>query len=399
MNQTLARKMSAPVVIIGGGIMGCATAYYLARRGVKAVVLEKTHVAAAASGRNAGGVRAHCRDRRERPLALASIALWQQLEAELAIPIGYQQTGNLRLAATAERLQQLATEGQEEATDGLAVEMWDQQRLRREAPYLGAGFIGGKYCPTDGTADPVRTTTAFAWAAQQLGATILPQTEATAIQQQAGQVTAVVARQPIGDLSIETEQVLHAAGPWSANLAATLGIQLPLRPIRLTIGATAPVQPLFRPFLSAHDLGIAARPTNNGQIYVSGFGESEPTFSTTVPAAAVAELRAIDRLVPALAGVPFVHAWSGLLNVTPDEVPIIDSVANVKGYLIATGFSGHGFCLGPIIGKLMAEWLVDGQPSLDLTPFRLDRFSPAQLQGKSTGPSSVIAGRLQLRAG
>lgn len=394
MSQNLQYKLSVPIVIIGGGIMGCATAYYLAKRGIKALVLEKSTVAAAASGRNAGGVRAQCRDRRERALALASIPLWQALEEELGIPVGYRQDGNIRLASTPERMAQLRDEGEEELADGLVVELWDEATLRQRAPYLGDGFVGAKYCPIDGVADPVRATTAFAWAAQELGAIILSSVEAVEILRQGGQITGVVAQSSVGALEIETPIVLHAAGPWSASLAKSIGINIPLRPIRLAIGATAPVTPPFQSFLSSHDLGIAARPTLNGQIYVSGFGDSIPTFSTDVTGQALADFRAIDQMVPVLAGVPFVQAWAGILNVTPDELPILGPVAELAGYFVATGFSGHGFCLGPIVGKLMAEWIVEGEPLMNLDAFRLGRFTKAQLAWQETTASSVIAGQL-----
>lgn len=388
------RKLSSPVVIIGGGIMGCAAAYYLAKMGIQATLLEKATVAWAASGRSAGGVRAQCRDPRERAIAMASVRLWEGLEAELGIPVDYRQDGNLRLASNPDRLMQLHEEAGEELADGLQVEMWDVETLRHNAPYLAPSFVGAKYCPTDGIADPTRTTTAFAWAAQQRGATIITNTEVQEITTQDGQITGVLAQQPYGTLEIETPLVLHAGGVWSGALAAQLDLQVPLRPIRLAIGATAPVPPLFRTFLSAHDLGIAARPIASGQILVSGFGDPNSTFDAAVTPEAFADLHVVDQMVPELANVPIVHAWSGLLNVTPDEAPIIGSVAGLQGYLLATGFSGHGFCLGPIMGKLLAEWLVEGEPSMSLETFRLDRFTPAQLAWEDTGASSVIAGML-----
>ena len=395
MNNSLnERRITAPVVIIGGGIMGCATAYYLAKCGVKAVLLEKSTIATEASGRNAGGVRAQCRDRRERTLAMASIDLWQGLEAELGMGVEYGQAGNIRLASSEERLAQLVEEGEEELADGLQVELWDRDTLRQRAPYLGSGFVGAKYCALDGMANPTRATAAFAWAAQQHGATVLTNTEVAEIVVEAGQISAVRARQQYGDLLIDTSQVLHAAGPWTAALSRDLGITIPLRPIRLAIGATAPVADPFPSFLSSHDLGIAARPTPNGQIYVSGFGDPEPTFSKDVSANALADLRAIDEMVPAYRGISFVHAWAGLLNVTPDEAPVLGAVDGLDGYLLATGFSGHGFCLGPIMGKLMAEWIVEGKPSIALEDFRLSRFTEAQLAWEETAGSSVIAGQL-----
>lgn len=390
----LTNTFSTSVVIIGGGIVGCATAYHLAKRGIQTVVLEKSTVAAEASGRNAGGVRAQCRDRRERKLAMMSLDLWHGLADELGMSVEYVRTGNIRLATTDERLARLQEEGEQELADGLFIELWNREQLRRRASYLGDDFVGAKYCPVDGTANPVRSTMAFAWAARQRGAVILTQTEAVEVLVGSGTVSGVIAQQTNGLLTIEAPAVLNAAGPWSAALSQPLHSEIPLRSIRLAIGATPPVPALFQEFLSSHDMGIAVRPLPNGQIYVSGFGDPTPTFSTEVSKQQLADLRAIDQMIPALAGVPIIQAWAGLLDVTPDEVPILGPAPGLEGYWLATGFSGHGFCLGPITGKLMAEWITEGEPSVDLRAFSPARFGDPKGAWEAKAGSSVIAGKL-----
>jgi len=385
---------TAPIVIIGGGIMGCATAYNLARRGVTALVLDKSAVAAEGSGLNAGGVRAQCRDRRERPLALASVALWPQLADLLDADVEYARSGNIRLASTEERLARLQAEGEEEQADGLAVELWDRDTLYRRAPYLGDGFVGAKYCATDGVAHPIRTTRAFAHAALRHGAQIRAHTAVTAIHARDGAITGVTARHRGETWHIETPLVLHAAGPWTPQLAEPLGVDVPVRSIRLPMAATEPITPPFAPFLSSHDRGVAARPTPRGEILVSGFGDPNPTFAKHVTDADVATLRRVEQMVPALRGIPFARTWAGLLDVTSDEVPITGPVDGVTGYWLATGWSGHGFCLGPIMGQLLAEWIIDGAPSLDLNAFHLSRFADPQRAWEMAEGSSVIADRL-----
>ena len=386
----------SPVVVIGGGIMGCATAYYLGQRGIKALVLEKSTVASAGSGRSAGGVRAQCRDTRERALAIASIDLWQTLAADLDADIEYEQSGNIRLAANAARLAQLAAEAEAERADGLTVEMWARDELYQHAPYLGNGFIGGKYCPIDGIANPGATTRAFADAARRLGASIWTQTEVTSIGVVDGQVTHVRVQRAGQAQVIETPRVLHAAGPWTPALARTVGLEIPIRPVCLPMAATVPVGALFREFLSAHDVGVTARPApgNRGQFYISGFADAEPTFVQEVTDEHLRGLRRVEEMIPALAGVPFERTWAGLLDITPDEAPILGPVAGIDGYWLACGFSGHGFCLGPIMGKLLSEWLLDGTPSIPLSDFLLRRFSNGEAAWANHSASSVIAGRL-----
>jgi sarcosine oxidase subunit beta len=395
MSQTQHR--SAPIVIIGGGIVGCASAYYLAQRGIRAIILEQTGIAAEGSGRNAGGVRAQCRDPRERALAMASIRLWKGLADELGADIEYRQGGNIRLAATEERLQRLANEGEAEQADGLAVEMWDRDVLRRRAPFLSHRFVGAKVCPTDGHANPILTTWAFAWAAQRTGAIILTRTKAVDIVVRGQAVTQVIAQslRTGSQIAIETPRVLHAGGPWTGVLSNALGVPVPIKPIRLIMAVTERMPPMFREFLSAHDLEVTARQASSGHVHLSGFGEPQPTFDKQVaPGPLTALHRAID-MVPALASAQLLRTWTGLLDVTPDEIPLIGPLPGIDGYLMAAGFSGHGFCLGPIMGKLLAEWLADGQPSMSLDAFRPDRFAdPEQAWRKGTG-SSVISGQLE----
>jgi sarcosine oxidase subunit beta len=370
------RKLGAEVVIVGGGIVGCAAAYYLARRGRKVILLEKSVIGGEASGRNGGGVRAQCRDRRERPLAIASVKLWVRLEAELGFDVEYVQGGNIRMATNEERMAMLRIEGEEEAADGLAVEMWDAEELRRRAPYLSDVFIGAKYCPTDGTANPILASRAFGWAARRAGVTLLTRTEAVNIGTQSGRVTFVTGRDRDGDILVEAPWVIHAGGPWTPQLSRTLGVAVPIEPARSVVAITQRMPFLFREFISSHDLGAYCRQAREGHVHIGGVGTPGKTFDQTMPAPSVAQLaQGAARIVPALRGANILRTWAGTLEMTPDKVPIIDLVDGVRGYILASGFSGHGFCLGPIAGKLLSEMIVDGAPSLPLHAFRLARFA------------------------
>lgn len=381
----MSRRLGAEVVIVGGGIVGCATAYYLARRGKKVVLLEKSVIGGEASGRNGGGVRAQCRDRRERPLAMASIKLWAGLEAELGFDVEYVQGGNIRMATKEEGTAMLRHEGEEELADGLVVEMWDRDELRRRAPYLSEVFIGAKYCPTDGTANPILASRAFGWAARKAGVTLLTRTEAVNIGTQGGQVTSVTGRDRDGDILIEAPWVVHAGGPWTPQLGRTVGIQVPIEPARSVIAITQRMPFLFKEFISSHDLGAYCRQAREGHVHIGGVGTPDKTFDQTMPAASVAQLaRGAARIVPALRGANILRTWAGTLENTPDKVPIISPVDGISGYILASGFSGHGFCLGPIAGKLVSELIIDGEPSLPLDEFRLSRFANTPAAASTT---------------
>ena len=379
------RTLGAEVVVVGGGIVGCAAAYYLAGRDKKVILLEKSVIGGEASGRNGGGVRAQCRDRRERPLALASIKLWVGLEKDLGFDVEYVQGGNIRMATNEERMAALRGEAGEELADGLAVEMWDRDELRRRAPYLSEVFIGAKYCPIDGAANPILASRAYGWAAKRAGVTLFTRTEAVNIGVQGGRVTSVTARDKDGDVLVETPWVIHAGGPWTPQLSRTLGIHVPIEPARSVIAITQRMPFLFREFVSSHDLGAYCRQAREGQVHIGGVGTPGKTFDQTMPAASVALLaRGAAQVVPALRGASILRTWAGTLENTPDKVPIISPVEGITGYILAAGFSGHGFCLGPIAGKLLSELIVDGQPSLPLHEFRLSRFAaPTTAAGTS----------------
>lgn len=372
MNQW--RKIEAPAVIIGGGIVGGAVAYYLARRGIRSVLLEKRIIGAEASGRNGGGVRAQCRNKLERGLAMASIKLWEGLEAELGFDIEYTQGGNIRMATTEERMAQLRTEAEAELADGLQVEVWDREELRRRAPYLSEMFIGAKYCPTDGVANPLLVPWAFVQAARRLGVTVMTHTEAVAIELHQGQIQAVLARQGRQELRIETPLLINAGGPWASQLSQAIGVSLPVEPARTFIGVTQPVRPFFTEFVSSHDLRLYCRPAQKGHVHIGAVGFRPQTFDQTVPADAISHLFRGAVMIPSLHPIHLLRSWAGTLAMTPDGLPVIGPVDGVEGYLLATGFSGHGFCLGPIVGQLLTEWIVEGEPSIPLDELSLARF-------------------------
>jgi len=369
------RHIQAPAVIIGGGIVGASAAYYLARRGVQAVLLEKNIIGAEASARNAGGVRAQCRHGIERRLAMASIKLWEGLEAETGADMEYTQGGNIRLAADEARMAQLQTQAEAERADGLQVEVWNRDELRRRAPLLDADyFTGAKYCATDGVANPILATWGIASAAKRAGATLLTHTEAVDVEIQDGQVTAVLANTPTGALKIETPLLIHAAGVDAPQLNQSPGVQIPVKPARIFIAVTQPMPPFFTEFVSTHDYGLYFRPARKGHIHIGAIGESDEKFDKTVPKRALPLLAKAANLAPALRNASFLHSWAGVLAMTPDSLPIIGPVEGVKGYLLATGFSGHGFCLGPITGKLLSEVILDGESSIALDKLSLARF-------------------------
>jgi len=368
-------RLTASVAVVGGGIVGSAAALFLAERGEDVIVLERAGGPTQASVRNAGGVRAQCRNRTERRLALASIALWRDLADRTGVDIEYRQGGNLRVALTEPTLDALATESVEEAQDGLATEVWDRAELRRRAPYLSDRFAGAKYCATDGHANPILATWMVVNAAKAAGARYLTGADVTHLDLDAGRVRGLRATAGGDILRIEAPTLVHAAGPWTSALAATIGVRLPLTPARNAMLVSQGAPPLLPEFVSSHEMKVYLRQAKAGQVHVGGVFTVDGTFDQRVTHAEIAHLARAVEILPGLGRLSILRTWAGTLDLTPDHLPLLGTPSGVDGYVVAAGFSGHGFCLGPAIGRTIAE-LVRGEPTgVDVTALHPDRFA------------------------
>ncbi len=372
------------VAIIGGGIMGLATAYFLAKRNKRVAVLERRTLGWEGSGRTAGGVRQQGRDLRELPLAMASVALWAHLDEELGAPTHYRRGGNIWVARDERELADLQRVADQERSNGLEVEMVSRERLRKMVPALSDNCVGGKYCPTDGIAEPWAVIPAFANAAKRLEAELYPGTEALDFVVEDNRVVSILTER----IEFRPQITVNVAGPWAALLAMRVGIMLSIQPIRALLLETEPVGPLFKEFLIFGE-EFYCRPSTERTILIGPLGwvmprDLQKPADQTSAAFPVPER--VTAIIPHLKGVSVVRSWSGLLDVTPDGVPIIGVLPELKDYIIAAGFSGHGFCLGPIVGKLLSEMIVDGRPSLSI-----EALSPSR--GFASGPQASQPGR------
>lgn len=415
------------VIVIGGGISGCATAYNLAKRGAHVILLEKGQIADEASGRTWGAVRRQGRQAPEVPLAIESLKLWDNLHQELGADTHFIRGGNLLLAGNARELADFENTVRTTREYGLESDIVTRERAREILPGLSGRFVGGMYSPSDGYAHPVKTTTAFARAAQENGATVRTGCSVESIETSGGQVKGVVTGR--GD-RIEADVVVNAAGVWAPRLARTCDVKVPVRVVRTHVTITEPVPDYKAPLVWSPK--VSFRPTADGNIllgagaalkadhdidltsltdlryflpglsqfrkqiafhvgsqllndvlsHVPGTVQNRKFFSTTVGVEPEVNWNTIRRMrrgffehMPHLSGLRFVKTWAGLIDITPDILPVLGEAPTVKGLMLATGFSGHGFALGPITGKLMSELILDGTPSLSLYDFRLTRFA------------------------
>lgn len=416
-------KIEADVIIIGGGIVGCATAYYLAKRNAKVVLIEKGDIADEQSGRAWGFVRLQGRSPAEIPLMLASNKMWRDLSKELDADVEWVQEGLLALAPDEKSMEEYRAWLQIGEEFGIDAKILSQREIQDLIPPLQGAWSGGMYTASDGHAEPVKATDAFARAAQELGAEIHTSCPVEAVEVAGGRVTGVVTSSG----SFAAPVVVCAAGAWSAKLARGLGLSLPQQAVRATVAETAPAPPITQIGLWAPDFGFRQRPggscyiaagpiadydvtldsARHWRLFLPNYLKNRGFFNVRVgsdllkdiarnlpgspakkhpyPVGVGDEPRAnqksveramknLGRMFPVHGQLGLQRIWAGRIDVTPDLLPVLGEVDQPKGFIFATGFSGHGFAMGPIAGLLVSELILDGQPSLDLRPFRFSRF-------------------------
>jgi glycine/D-amino acid oxidase-like deaminating enzyme len=411
------------VVVIGGGIAGICTAYTLAQRGVAVTVCEKGPVAGEQSSRNWGWVRKQGRDPREIPLIIESLRLWQGLNREIADETGFRTTGNIALSlGDGDMAARFAWLEQARAFQ-LDTRLLSGAEADRLMPGAAVKFAGALYTPSDGQAEPQKAVPAIARAAQRLGATILTRCAVRGLDVTAGRISGVVTERG----RIACDSVVLAGGAWSRLFCGSLDLDLPQLKIRSGALRTAPVAGgpeiaaicqrlafrrrldggytianflmqaeitpdmfrLWRPFLpqlkkegpnlklrvSEQFMAELRRPRRWALDAPSPFEQVRVLDPKPLEADAEAARARLARLFPVFRGVKVAQHWGGMIDATPDAVPVISPVASLPGFHIATGFCGHGFGIGPGAGRLMADLVMGAPPVVDPTPFRFERFA------------------------
>lgn len=371
-------KRSASVIIIGGGIMGCATAYTLAKHGMKdIIVLEKTDIAHGSSGRSGGGVRQSARDPREMPLILHAVRhIWPTLSEELGADVEYVQKGNLRLGRTAKNYEILTQRTEKGRKAGLDVRMLTGDEAREICPYISHKVTCASYCATDGHANPLKTTLAYYRKALSLGVTFITGVTVTGIRKVRGRARIV----ETDDGEYEGEHILLCAGFWSRAIANTVGIDIPMRR-QDTEWLVTEMQPhMFDVMLGAADSDFYGRQTKHGSITMGALCGMEPwiaektryeSSSLTGPCIS----RGILRFFPVLKNCKVVRTWNGLTDVCKDGVPVLGSIEEVPGLTVAVGFCGHGFGISPAVALSLSEIILDGSShTIDISRLHYDRF-------------------------
>ena len=372
------RTITTDVAIIGSGVMGSGIAFYLAKKGVDVVVLERRMIAAMGSGRSFGVLRTQGRHLTELPFAIESKNIFSTLNDELDSDTEYRRGGHLMFVYSEEHMATLEAMYQRQETYGYSVSrLISPEEVYSIVPGLRSGIAGGMYCPDDGQINPYRLTRGYAFGASKLGAKILTRTPVQKINVSGGRVVSVDA----GDLTVKANWVVNAAGIHAREISKTIGIDLPTTSLILEIVVTEPLPQFLAPCLICPEVMLGFRQTVSGNVLFDSTVPNDLTDDVTVTREKFRHrVNAMLSVFPRkLRDVSIIRSYAGLFDITPDLVPIIDSFEHPRGYVVANGFSGHGLAISPAVGTQVAEWISTGKPSMNLHEYRYSRFSPREI--------------------
>ncbi|WP_105385012.1 NAD(P)/FAD-dependent oxidoreductase [Neorhizobium alkalisoli] len=414
---------SADAVVIGGGIIGVFAAYYMAKRGLKVALVEKGYVGAEQSSRNWGWCRQQNRDARELPMATKSLDLWEQFARETGEDTGFRRCGLLYLSDDEEELAGWARWRDFARTVGVTTHMLDSAAASERGKATGRIWRGGVFSPSDGIADPANAAPAVARAILKLGGCVLQNCAARGLELEAGKLSAVVTERG----TIRTKIAILSGGAWASSFCRQLGISFPQASIRSSILSIAPGEGDIPDALHTARVSVTRRGDGSHTLAISGRGRVDPTgqqmrFATQFLPMFIRRWRSLspgglegvrsgheslsrwrldrptpmerlrildpavnrstiklthDRAVemlPGLKGRRITAAWAGYIDSTPDGVPAIGEIPDIPGFILAAGFSGHGFGIGPGAGHLIADVATGANPIVDPRPYHPSRL-------------------------
>ncbi len=369
------RDKTFEIVIIGGGIIGASTAYYLAKKGTSNVLLvERDLLAQATTGLSVGGIRQQFSHPANIRLSQRSVRVFEDFKQEFGVDIHFHQAGYLFLAQKKETWDDFLSSVDTQRRFEVPVEVLSPEEIKQRWPYLNVeDLIGGTFGPKDGYADPYLAAMGFANQARRLGVRIEEKREVTGIRVKGGKVKGI----ETSGGPISAPVVVNAAGPWAGEIARMAGLDLPVKPFRRQVFATKPFDAIPRPVPMVIDQDLTFYFRGEEPNILMGMSDpDEPSsFHTHVDRDFMEKvIEAAVHRAPILEKAEILRGWGGLYTITPDDNPIIGEIPEAKGFFCAIGFSGHGFQQGPAVGQILSELILDGGTDFDLKPFEYDRF-------------------------
>ena len=372
---------TADIVIIGGGVMGASAAYHLARRGIKNIVLleKEEFFGMGATGRCAGGVRYQFSTEVNVKLSIESLPMIERFKEEIGQDVNYRKCGYLLIATNEKDAATFKRNVELQNSLGVQTRLLSRDEVRARLPLMKfEDAISATFNPQDGIVDPNSVVAGYISAAQKLGVQALTGAEVTGIRLRRDQVEAVETHQG----AVQTRMILNAAGPWSGLIGQMAGVQIPIVPIRRQMFTTDPLKEVPEDFPFVIDFAQSLYFHREGEGLLVGMSnqDEKPGFDQNVDEEfEFVNLEAAIERMPLLERASRASHWAGLYEVTPDAHPIFGG-CELQGFTICTGFSGHGFMHGPVAGKLMAEFIVDGKFSaVDVSMLDLARFEEGRL--------------------
>ncbi|MGI9317967.1 MAG: NAD(P)/FAD-dependent oxidoreductase [bacterium] len=412
------------VVVIGGGVIGVSTAWYLAKAGVRVILCEKGRVAGEQSSRNWGWVRQQGRDEAELPIMMESNQIWQGLSEEIGVDIGFRQHGVMYVAETEKEMSEFQTWAGLAKRHGLESALLTPGQIRDQVQGFQGAWKGGVVTPSDGRAEPFVAVPAMAAACRNKGVLIKENCAVRNLLTRGGEAAGVITEHG----EIQCQAVVCAAGAWSSTFTGHAGLSFPQLSVKSTVVRTASVEDIYSGNAACEDFALRRRQDGGYTLAPSGLHEhfinrdsirffksflpnlieswsetrlrlgqdapggwdatrtwrddqSSPFERNRVlnprPARSTLDVlrKRLRRRLPAIGEIEFVESWAGMIDTTPDVVPVMDEISSIPGFYLASGFSGHGFGIGPAAGRVMAD-MIQGNPcGHDLTRFRFSRFS------------------------
>jgi len=369
----------ADVIIIGGGIMGASSAFFLRQRGKSVILLERGLIGQQASGVNFGNVRRQGRYLHQLPLSNRSAATWHKLPELIGEDAEYLMAGHLRICYSREQADKMETYAQDARAYDLDLEMISANALRDRFPYLGPDIVAGCYDPTGGHANPRLAAPAIGRAAKRAGADIREEAEVTGIARNGSEFVVEIA----GQGEVTAPVLLITAGAWAGKLSAQFGETVPLAVHGPQMTVTEPLPYRISPTIGVstphlHET-IYFRQVKRGNIVCGGFARgpasNETNRATVMPEAILGQMDQLRRALPAFAKVQTIRSWSGIESYLPDDAPIMGPSGTTPGLFYAFGYCGAGFQIGPGVGSVMAELIATGRTDTPIEQYSITRFA------------------------
>ncbi len=368
----------ADVVVLGGGVIGLSTAYHLARAGADVVLLERDALGSGSTCRAAGGVRAQFSDEVNIRLARRSLEVFGRFEEELDQAIDLHRVGYLFLLDDPVDVADFERAVALQNSLGVPTRMLDPAEAQRLSPLISTeGLLAAAFHAGDGHCAPESVVQGYARAARRAGATLVTGCAVTGARVADGHVRAV----ETGSGTVQAEQVVIAAGAWSRQVGSWFGVDLPVEPLRRQVLTTGPVpgRAPATPFTIDFSTSFYFHDEGPGLLVGMSDPHEQPGFRLGRDDAWLPGLAAaIERRAPALADVELRSGWAGLYEMTPDHNGLVGRSTAVPGVVYATGFSGHGFLMGPAVGETVADLVLGRTPEIDVTALSVDRFADAR---------------------